>query len=113
MTDGSTIDAAMLAKLRTIYEDDAEFRQLLEDYFANGTRLVELMRGALAVRDFETLERHAHSLKGTSAMFGAMRAAESCAALEGAAKDGDGDFEGLMAAVAREHDRAELALRGR
>ena len=76
-----------LAALRELTEgDEGAFAGLVRDHLENSRSLMEEMRHALAANDAATLERNAHSLKSSTAMFGAVRVAELAAELEAAGK---------------------------
>ena len=57
-----------LAKLEKITKGDKEFQQLLLTIFMeDAPGFVEEIKNALATKDYDTLEKKAHQLKGSSA----------------------------------------------
>jgi HPt (histidine-containing phosphotransfer) domain-containing protein len=69
------------------------------------------MRAALAAGDAQALERAAHSLKGSTGLFGAGQLASACFALEReAAQHGLAGAPALFRIVEDEHRGAQEAL---
>ncbi len=85
-----TLDRTALTVLLETVGDDREFLgELIETYLADGPALfIELRRG-LAAEDVSAVRRAAHTLKSTSATFGAMRLAGMAREIETAAADDD------------------------
>jgi signal transduction histidine kinase/DNA-binding response OmpR family regulator len=85
----SVLDAQALGQLRLLTEGEpGVLAGLIADHLSNSLALVEEMRSSLAANDSPTLERAAHSLKSSTAMFGAMRLSKLAAELEEASKHG-------------------------
>lgn len=79
----AAVDAATLDKLMVDLGDDPEvMRELVETFLQEGPRIVGEMQTALEKRDQRTLHRTAHSLKSTSATFGAGALSRLCRDLE-------------------------------
>ena len=83
MTKQSVIDPAVWADLLESLGGDADFvAELLETYFDDSSRLLVAMQEALSTGKAEDLRRAAHSLKSSSASFGAIRLSNKCRELE-------------------------------
>ena len=85
----TAVDVLTLRKL----EDDMGgardvMRELVGTFLAEGPRQVAGMRAALAVGDAKEVNRHAHSMKSTSATFGATRLSTLCRELEATTMNG-------------------------
>ena len=123
MTEQSVIDAAVWADLLESIGGDADFiAELLDIYFddppsskghSDGTspRLLATMQDAVSAGNAENLRRAAHSLKSSSASFGATRLSEKCKELEDMGKAGalEGAAE-RIGQIAAEYDEARAAL---
>jgi HPt (histidine-containing phosphotransfer) domain-containing protein len=91
-------DAELLVELVELFVDDAQSRlPTLQDAFEKG--------------DAETVERTAHTLKGSSGNMGALRMAEACENLQeiGRSRDLSGALE-LIEQLEAEFDRVRKAL---
>lgn len=106
MTKQSVIDPAVWADLLESLGDDADFvAELLETYFDDSSRLLAAMQEALSTGNAEDLRRAAHSLKSSSASFGAIRLSNKCKELEDMGKAGA--LEGAAEQI--DHIAAEYA----
>lgn len=77
------IDLAVLAKLMDDLGGDAGvMEELVATFLAEGPRIVAGMRESLVKEDRRNLNRAVHSLKSTSATFGAVRLWQLCKDLE-------------------------------
>ncbi len=107
------IDAAVLAELLETVGGDRDFlAELVETYLADSPNLFAELRVALSSGDAAGARRAAHTLKSTSASFGAQGLAAQCREIEGAA--GAGDLVGLderIELAAASYERVEAALR--
>lgn len=107
------IDPNIFAQLceLTAGEDQA-LEELVRGFLTNSRELVEEMRKALSASDRATLERAAHSLKGSAAMFGASELSARAAKIEAACCSGVADAsmssELAQLAVAHAHMSPEL-----
>ena len=82
---GAVIDIAVLKELAVMLggEDDPLFLQeRLEDFYEDAETLMSGIRAAVAGQDARELKQTAHTLKSSSAMFGATVFAKVCADLE-------------------------------
>ena len=107
------IDDAAFAELLETVGDDREFlAELVDTYCADSPALFAELRAAIAADDATTARRAAHTLKSTSASFGANHLAAQCREIEAAA--GAGELAGLDAQVdmaAASYVEVEAALR--
>ena len=88
------IEAAALAELLETVGGDREFlAELVDTYLADSPGLFTELRTAIADDDAATARRAAHTLKSTSASFGAIDLAARCREIEAAAAAGE--LEGL------------------
>jgi HPt (histidine-containing phosphotransfer) domain-containing protein len=112
MTKQSVIDPAVWADLLESLGGDADFvAELLETYFDDSSRLLAAMQEALSTGNAEDLRRAAHSLKSSSASFGALRLSNKCKELEDMGKAGalDGAAEQIDH-IAAEYAKTRAAL---
>ena len=112
MVESDSIDGAVLGSLLDSLGGDREFLgELLEVYFEDAPRLQERMHAALTAGNADEFRRAAHSLKSTSANFGAMTLSRMCKELEDLGQTGalDGAAEGLALAEA-EYGRVRAEL---
>ena len=105
MTD--PLDLNTLAGLSDATGNDPAFlAELIDTYLADAPSLLTAMRDAMAAGDSATLRRAAHTLKSSSATFGAGRLADVCRRLE----HGDGVAPALVAQAEEEFSRVRTAL---
>ena len=76
---------------RTVVEVDPEIKDLIPGYLARKRADVERIQSALDAGNFAAVATVAHKLKGEGGGFGLDELSEMSAALERAAKAGDGD----------------------
>jgi HPt (histidine-containing phosphotransfer) domain-containing protein len=107
------IDAAAFAELLETVGGDREFlAELVDTYLADSPGLLAELRAAVANDDAATARRAAHTLKSTSASFGANGLAADCREIEATAAAGN--FVGLGEQVelaAASYAQVEAALR--
>jgi HPt (histidine-containing phosphotransfer) domain-containing protein len=112
---GASVDAKVLASLRKMQEEegDAEFlAELVEMFLADVPSRLAAMREYVKAEDPGSLERTAHTLKGTCANMGATRMAVLCAELEKAGGSGElGQAPGLLSELEEEFDSVRPAFR--
>ncbi len=107
----AVIDGAALASLETTV-GAAAMDELIGTFLEDADALVAELRRALAAGDGEGLRRAAHSLKSTSASFGATEVTALAKALETAARTGHLEgAAGLLQQLVAEHAAAARALR--
>jgi signal transduction histidine kinase/DNA-binding response OmpR family regulator len=88
-SSSAVLDSTPLDLLRELTAGDRhEFATLVNDHLSNARELVEQMTRALSQNDDATLERAAHSLKATTAMFGGARLAVLATELEALSRTG-------------------------
>jgi HPt (histidine-containing phosphotransfer) domain-containing protein len=112
MTEQNVIDGATFQNLFDSIGGDREFMaELLQTYFADSPELLATMESTLAAGDAEGLRRAAHSLKSSSANFGALTLSRLCKTVEDMAKTGTLDGAGAHIAAARaEYNRVAAHL---
>ena len=104
---------ALDAIVEMIGLDDPEvIVDLLDTFLTDSQRQIEEMRQTFASGDFKTLHRAAHSMKSSSATFGALALSKLCQQLEQSAKDlcVDGTCAEQIDSVAAEHLLVVAAL---
>ncbi|MHB8634448.1 MAG: response regulator [Thermoplasmatota archaeon] len=96
---GPVLDAEAFAELeRGLGGDPNVVRELAATYIDESAHLLDELRAGLASSHKETVQRAAHTLKSTSATFGATRLAELSREMEGLAR------QGLLAPIAKRVD---------
>ncbi|MBI5611158.1 MAG: Hpt domain-containing protein [Deltaproteobacteria bacterium] len=84
-TNSIALDPAALASLGDLLDHDVvAWDELVNTQIANGARLADEVRRALASADWELLGRASHTLKSSSALFGARDLAHTCQQVEAA-----------------------------
>jgi signal transduction histidine kinase/DNA-binding response OmpR family regulator len=111
---GDTLDLEMIKQLRMMLgkRADSMLPGLVESYLEDAAGLIASALAALQAQDSDSLRRAAHTLKSTSANFGAWKVAEACKNLEALAKDGtvSGAAE-MIASIQVNQQQAAQALR--
>lgn len=80
---GTVIDYNVLTELVVMLGNDLEFASgLIKDFLEDGAELLNSIRTAQEVGDASELERAAHTLKSSSATFGALGASDLCKEIE-------------------------------
>lgn len=84
------LDYETLEKLRILVDEDDEeaFARFIVEHVQNARALLDTIRASLQFGEMEAVIRAAHSLKSSSAMFGAMEVSARAAELEAACKHG-------------------------
>ncbi|GEM_PF-1235556 len=107
------LDAKAIKNLRRLAgSDDSGFlTALIDDYLVNAASLLQAMRSAVSAHDVHTLNRTAHTLKSSSASYGATRLSVLCRELEIYTRLGklDGAEERLQR-IEAEFARVKVAL---
>ncbi|WP_457651875.1 response regulator [Rhodocaloribacter sp.] len=95
------IDPEVFSDLRRMLgEDDDRFLQnLIAEFLTDTRRLLSKIHDAIDTNDAPVLQHAAHTMKSSSAMFGALEYSEVCAALEALGESGT--TEGASELVAR------------
>ncbi len=94
---GTVINVQVLDELVTMLGNDIDFASgLIHDFIEDGEELLGNIRSALEGGNAPELERAAHTLKSSSATFGAIEAAQVCKELEEQGKHGQVDKEGTQ-----------------
>lgn len=107
------IDAAAFADLLETVGGDREFlAELVETYLADSPALFTELRAAVANDDAAAARRAAHTLKSTSASFGANTLAAHCREIEASAAAGNlAGLEKQVELAAADYAQVETALR--
>ena len=108
------IDAESLELLVEMIGPDepAAVLDLLDTYLGDSARQVEDLQAAHAAGDLKNVHRIAHSMKSSSATFGALELSKYCERLEHAAKENclNADCARLLEDVRDEYARVVVAL---
>ena len=85
---------------------------LIDTYLQDSQQQVTDLERAIAAGDYKTLHRMAHSMKSSSATFGATALSKMCESLERSAKDGcaNGACAAEVDSIRTEHVRVVAAL---
>ncbi len=106
----SVLDLDAFLKLQRLFGD--KFAAVVDQYIENALKNVNVVADAIEKSDLETLERAAHSLKGTSAQFGACGLNSVVFEMEGAAKRGElKQAKALLPKLQTEQQRAAEEMR--
>jgi len=111
------LDMAVVEELLSLSDDgDPELLlDLIKLFLDDGPHKVRTIRDGLAARDFDTMERAAHSLKGSSGNLGARLLQDTCEQMQLATRRHDFDTTTrLVPQLVHQYDavqRALLALR--
>jgi CheY-like chemotaxis protein/HPt (histidine-containing phosphotransfer) domain-containing protein len=102
-------------RLRSLYEMAGDVpgavQAFIRDHLADSARLAAEMHAALGAADADSLERAAHSLQGSTGLFGAHRLVAACLALAThASEQGTPGAAALLALVDHELAAAHAAL---
>lgn len=86
-------------------DEPAVILDLIDTFLMDSAKQIDELDSTLASGDFKTLHRMAHSLKSSSATFGAMYLSGLCQSLELSARDqcADGTCASKVSAIRREH----------
>jgi HPt (histidine-containing phosphotransfer) domain-containing protein len=107
--DPGPIDDDQIAPLRELGADD--FHELVQLFLNEGASRIARLRAIQDQGDTASLAPVAHTLRGTSAAFGAVRLADLCAQIEQAPPGDSGvDLSKLVDEVAVEFDRVRARL---
>jgi CheY-like chemotaxis protein/HPt (histidine-containing phosphotransfer) domain-containing protein len=86
------LDAAILAALRKLYDDDATsagFTELIEQFIQETTDQLAALHSVLRVDDAAALEQLAHTLKATTSHLGALGMTKLCYTLQRLGRSGE------------------------
>jgi HPt (histidine-containing phosphotransfer) domain-containing protein len=93
-------------------DEPAAILDLLDTYLVDSTRQIAELQAGFANGDFKIAHRIAHSMKSSSATFGALELSRYCEQLERSAKENcvNGECEKQLTQVVNEHARVIAAL---
>ncbi len=94
------LDLESFHNLKKLFKDKFSFA--VEQHAQNAQDNVKTLKQAIELHDLETLERTAHSIKGSSAQFGAMSLSKLAADMERLAKGNDLDKAKVLLAEIRD-----------
>jgi two-component system, sensor histidine kinase and response regulator len=105
--------AVDLGALRELTGGDAEFeRELVETFVSSGDQCLSEILSALRIRDFDTIGKRAHALKGASANIHASGLAAAASSLECAARTNSlGEIDGLVQQLTEKLQAVNAELR--
>jgi HPt (histidine-containing phosphotransfer) domain-containing protein len=109
-----SINSKVIEDLRALQTDGSPtfLTELIDIFLREMTQNLERLRRSLEGRDGPTLERVAHTLKGSCGNLGADSMSKMCAQLQSVARSANWPLaQDLVAAVAREASKVELELR--
>jgi HPt (histidine-containing phosphotransfer) domain-containing protein len=101
------LDRKSFNSLRNLFggPTSVKFKETLDLFLNSSEVLLKSLRIAMDNHAIDEVRRIGHTLKSSSASFGAIRLAAQCAALEHAARDGrDDEIETLVRTVETEYD---------
>jgi HPt (histidine-containing phosphotransfer) domain-containing protein len=108
------IDAEALELLIEMIGPDepAAVLDLLDTYLGDSARQVQELQAAFVAGDYKNVHRIAHSMKSSSATFGALELSKYCERLEFSARENctDEDCERQLAQLSNEHARVIESL---
>lgn len=113
MPDENILDPAAISGLRDMSPGDggAFFRELIEIFLQDTPGRLAEIDSAMAANNAPLLTRAAHSIKGSSGNFGAVRLSKFACAIEMKGKQGAiGDLADDIAALKLEYARVKGAL---
>jgi HPt (histidine-containing phosphotransfer) domain-containing protein len=107
---GNTLDPDVVAGLRELGGSEM-LSELAQMFFDDASSSLAALREAVEGDDARSVERVAHTLKGSSASMGAARMAEICSELQEAGASGDlSRAPALLERLEEEFGRARPAL---
>jgi HPt (histidine-containing phosphotransfer) domain-containing protein len=108
----STIDPQAIEELRAMNPgDDSFLRELIQIYLDDSPQLITEIENCLEQGDASRLTRAAHSLKGSSANFGAMQLHAASEKIERLGREGAlGDVRAQLPELKAEFGRVKAAL---
>lgn len=115
----ASIDRRVLDTLLESLDGDAEsLAELIQTYLEDAPRQIEALQQAIAEGTSTTVERIAHTLKGTSSAFGASVLSSRCQKLERSSAAGDLNgavvsLQEIKAELPRVHTTLSAYLRAR
>jgi histidine phosphotransfer protein HptB len=111
MPDAPIDEAAFAELLETVGGDRAFLAELVDTYLTDSPGLFAELRSAIAADDAATARRAAHTLKSTSASFGALGLAAQCREIEAVAAAGELDgLDERVEVAAAGYAQVEIAL---
>ncbi len=108
----SPLDAAAMEQLELLVGGDRKaLAELIASHLENSTDHLTKLRRAVDVADAAAIEQLAHSLKGSTGLFGALELSQRCAVLEQLGRENRcQDAAAAFAAASQEAERVRAAL---
>lgn len=113
MTDTSILDADAIQNLRALgdeMDDDSFLKEVVEIYLTDTPKRLVEIHECLASGDQPTLNRAAHSIKGSSSNLGAIKVIDAAKRIEEKSKDSLENLEADIAELESAFAEAKAAL---
>ena len=111
-TQSEGLDAGVFVTLRQMLGQDQFLAEVIDIYLEDAPKLLEVMKKAVAQGKAISLQQAAHTLKSSSAVFGATSLSHFCQELEVSGSTGTwAKAAALMSQVETEYEKVQTALR--
>jgi len=111
-TQSEGLDAGVFVTLRQMLGQDQFLAEVIDIYLEDAPKLLEVMKKAVAQGKAISLQEAAHTLKSSSAVFGATSLSHFCQELEVSGSSGTwAKAAALMSQVETEYEKVQTALR--
>jgi len=111
-TQSEGLDAGVFVTLRQMLGQDQFLAEVIDIYLEDAPKLLEVMKKAVAQGKAISLQQAAHTLKSSSAIFGATSLSHFCQELEVSGSTGTwAKAAALMSQVETEYEKVQTALR--
>ena len=111
-TQSEGLDAGVFVTLRQMLGQDQFLAEVIDIYLEDAPKLLEVMKKAVAQGKAISLQEAAHTLKSSSAVFGATSLSHFCQELEVSGSTGTwAKAAALMSQVETEYEKVQTALR--
>jgi CheY-like chemotaxis protein len=105
------LDSAAFLRLRQMLGQDKVLAEVIDSYLEDAPKLLQVMENAVAQGKAAALQQAAHSLKSSSALFGATSLSDFCQELEVSGSTGVlAKAATLMSQVETEYEKVQTAL---
>jgi signal transduction histidine kinase/DNA-binding response OmpR family regulator/HPt (histidine-containing phosphotransfer) domain-containing protein len=111
-TQSEGLDAGVFVTLRQMLGQDQFLAEVIDIYLDDAPKLLQVMKKAVAQGKVTSLQQAAHTLKSSSAIFGATSLSHFCQELEVSGSTGTwAKAVALMSQVETEYEKVQTALR--